>query len=124
MSEYINDEYKRELDDIRLTVHRLESTKQNKWPLPLVLTVAIWCVGVTSGGAWWAATITEGLVRLEKTIDIAASDRYRKTEALADFALRDQITDYLENRISGNEDHLIQLEKELDKLRDEVRDAK
>lgn len=122
MTDYNKDEaVKKELDDIRLTVHRLEATKQNKWPMPLIITMVIWCASVTAGGSWWAATMTEQLSRLEQTVAMSAGDRYRSRDAAQDFALRDQITQFLENRVDDNEKHLIQLESEVDKLRDEVR---
>lgn len=121
-TEYSREEVKKELDDIKLTVHRLEATKQNKWPLPLILTVAIWCVGVTAGGSWWAATITESLSRMESAVQLASIDRYHKGDAIRDFELRDQLHQFLDGRIGENEQHLLQLEKEVDKLRDEVRD--
>ena len=118
------DELKKEIDDIRNTVHRLEATKQNKVPLAIIVSVTIWCAGITVSSAWWAATMTEGFQNLAEKVELAAQDRYFARDAAADFALRDQIADYIENRVQTNEEHLLQLEQELDKLRDEVRNDK
>lgn len=71
----------------------------------------------TAGIAWWAATIQQKVEGNSTAILNASDDRYRKSQAISDFTLRDE---RLENLSITVRSEISQISKSLEKIEKNV----
>lgn len=90
-----------DLDDIRDTVHKIETTKQDR------IKVGAWVslfalLGINALVlAFSAGMVVSRLNSLEAQFEVGTQDRYRGTQAQQDFKLRDQKMDFLQEQIDA-----------------------
>lgn len=94
------DEVKHELDEIWKELR----TKQERVKPAAVVMFLLWIIGATVSGAWWAATTSQQLQTLSKTMTEGAKAQYSIGTAVQDFRLRDQRIDFLQQQINTHVD--------------------
>ena len=82
--------------------------------IPLALLIGL--MVQTGGVVWWAATLSTRVDALEKLIVTSTDERYRATQAKADFALRDQRIDTNLVRIGEVQEVIYRIDSKVDRL--------
>lgn len=119
-------EFKKELDEIKNTLHHIEVSKQERIKPVVWVPFLMWLIIQTIAGSWWAATTTTNLVRLAELVEQNTSQQYTVGEADRDFRQRDQFDQFLQTRINdirkehvGFRERLKELEKHSHQLGEE-----
>lgn len=108
--EQLDNVLQKEIRDLQLGIVELQKSKQDKLPLASVIALFLWVVGSTISGVWWASSINENVVNLTKGLEQAAEDRYYGRDATSDFALRDQMLDWIAEELRDLEARTRRLE--------------
>lgn len=97
---------RRELDDIRDTVHEIKSdvkglatSKQNKLSFGWVATVGIVCVSGVVSVALWAGTINTQLTYINTNLQAVVESRFTPKDAITQFGIRDDAIERLTTSI-------------------------
>lgn len=94
------DALKREVDEIRVIVHKLDVEKQNRIKPSVVVSIATAFVAVVFYAGVQLATLSTNLRALTVLVESGTNDRYRGSQAQQDFKLRDQRDDFLQEQIN------------------------
>jgi len=113
---------KDELDDVKDTVKEIAQTKQNRISFSVVASLMIFMIGQAGAAIWWAGTTTATLSSLVKIIENNTMDRYPAARASADFELRDQRIDFIQDQIDNSLNDFLRVKERLDRHIEEARD--
>lgn len=97
-------EIKKELDEVRGIVYDLKATKQDRVKAVVWVPLVVWIFTQSLGGVWFAASMSSKIDNLATIVESGTTDRYYRTQAQADFALRDQRINFLQEQIKVNND--------------------
>lgn len=121
---------RRELADIRDTVHAIDGevkNKQNKIPITIWLTLVLYVLGTLSGAVWWAAnqdaTTNHTVIMLQQISDNlkdATQSRFTTKEALTQFGIRDTAIRRLTTNIETQNSIQSDMNSRIDSMEDTI----
>lgn len=112
----LDEQTRKEIDDIQITVHKLDKMKQDRVPTTVVIGFVTWLLGVSWYGGTQLAAIKAEQATLTSMIKLLAEDRYYGRDARRDLALLNQRDSELENKINQNKKDIDAIEVQIREL--------
>lgn len=114
---------RRELDDVKITVHRIEDQlekKQNRLSFGWVISVLIFLFSTVGTAVYWGGMMSQKMDNLVFTVKQGTEDRFTGQDAKVQFSIRDQEHARHVIMMKNNLNKIDELQDQLDSLEDTV----